>query len=127
MKIKAIRNRVIVKKDEVEKTFSGTSILLPEFVQQVPLTGTVVEVGPGFTTTAGAFVPITVKKGDRIVFARSTGTSLEEIEKGLISLNEKDILAVFRKPRKTTANKMLKKLGWEKLPGDFINPQIAED
>ena len=126
MKIKPIRNRVVVRKDEAEKTFSGTSILLPESIQQIPLTGTVVEVGPGHTTPGGSFIPTTVKVGDKVLFSRNTGTDLKNIEPGLFSFREDEILAVFKRPRKTTANKMLKKLGWEKLPGDFINPQIAE-
>jgi len=123
---KAIRNRIFVKRDEKATTIAGTNLLLPECLKEEAYTGTVVSVGKGHTTSTGAFIKTTVKVGDHIVFPKGVGTDLKDIEPGLISLNEKDIIAVFKSPRKTTANKMLKKLGWEKLPGDFINPRIAE-
>ncbi len=71
MKIKPLADRVLVKNDKAEtKTASG--LIIPEAAQEKTQTAVVVEVGPGTDEN-----PITVKKGDRIMYDKYAGTQVK--------------------------------------------------
>ena len=92
MKMKPLSDRVIVKaKEAEEKTASG--IILPDTAKEKPQIGEVVSVGPGKTNDAGNLVKMTVKKGDKVLYGKYSGS---EIDGGdLLIMRESDILATL--------------------------------
>ena len=89
MKVKPLADRVIVKNDKAEtKTASG--LIIPEAAQEKTQTATVVEVGPGTDD-----VKITVKKGDRIMYDKYSGTQVKIDGEDHLILKMSDIIAVI--------------------------------
>ena len=89
MKIKPLADRVLVKNDKAEtKTASG--LIIPEAAQEKTQTAVVVEVGPGTTDN-----PITVKKGDRIMYDKYAGTQVKIDGEDHLILRMNDIIAVI--------------------------------
>lgn len=89
MKIKPLADRVLVKNDKAEtKTASG--LIIPEAAQEKTQTAVVVEVGPGTTDN-----PITVKKGDRIMYDKYSGTQVKIDGEDHLILRMSDIIAVI--------------------------------
>ena len=85
-------DRVLVKPAEREdKTKSG--IILPDTAQEKPQEGTIIEVGPGRLTDEGKRIPMDLKKGDLVLYAKYGGTEIKEDEEDYLLLTERDILA----------------------------------
>jgi chaperonin GroES len=93
--IRPLGDKVIVRRDEPEtKTASG--IFLPETAKDRPKTGIVEAVGDGaLNTDTGKRIPLSVKKGDRIIFSSYSGTEVKLNEQELLIMSEDDILAVI--------------------------------
>lgn len=85
--------RVLLKLDEVPETTQGGIILSTETVEK-PQTGIVVEVGSGRLLSDGTTVPVEVSVGERVLFAKYTGTTLSHEGETLLLVMESDILAV---------------------------------
>jgi chaperonin GroES len=82
--------------EQEEKTPSG--IILPETAKEKPQEGKVIAVGPGRRDDKGERVPMDVKEGDRVLFAKYAGTEVKlEGDKKVLILKESDILAVIEK------------------------------
>ena len=96
MKIKPLRDRVLVKRlAEEEKTKGG--IIIPDSAKETPAEGKVVAVGAGKKDDSGKLIPTEVKVGDRILFSKYAGTEVKiEGEEHLI-MSEDDILGVVGK------------------------------
>jgi len=94
--IKPLGDRVLVKPTYKEEKSKG-GILLPDTVsKEKPQVGEVLAVGHGSTNTEGKLVPMTVKKGDKVVYAKYSGTDIKgDDEEGYLLLSEKDILAII--------------------------------
>ena len=85
-------DRVLVKPAErEEQTKSG--IFLPDTAQEKPQEGTIIEVGPGRVTDDGKRVPMDLKKGDLVLYAKYGGTEIKEEGEEYLLLTERDILA----------------------------------
>ena len=85
-------DRVLVKPAErEEQTKSG--IFLPDTAQEKPQEGTIVEVGPGRVTEDGKRIPMDLKKGDLVLYAKYGGTEIKEEGEEYLLLTERDILA----------------------------------
>lgn len=95
MHIRPIGERVVIKPMEKEvKTQSG--ILLPDSAQEKPIEGEVVAVGPGRIDANGNRVPLEVKVGDMVVFAKFIGTTVKQEGVDYLIVNgERDILCVI--------------------------------
>ena len=93
--IRPLHDKIIVKRDAAEtKTDSG--IFLPETSKDKPKTGTVEAVGDGaLNTDTGARIPLSVKKGDRVIFSSYSGTEVKLDGNELLIMSEDDILAVI--------------------------------
>ena len=93
MKIRPLHDRVIVKRiEEEEKTKGG--IIIPDTAKEKPIEGKVVAVGAGKILENGKKQPLEVKKGDRILFGKYSGTDIKiEGEEHLI-MREDDIIAI---------------------------------
>ena len=92
MKINPLSDRVVVKPEAAEeKTASG--IILPDSAKEKPQIGEVVAVGPGKNSDSGQLIKMTVKKGDKVLYGKYSGS---EIDGGnLLIMRESDILATL--------------------------------
>lgn len=90
--LKPLGDRVIVAvADEEEKTVGG--IVLASNAKEKPTTGEVVAVGPGMKDKNGAVQPLTVKKGDNVMFDKYAGTNVNYDGNDYLVLHEKDLIA----------------------------------
>jgi chaperonin GroES len=93
MDIKPLSDRVVVKaQDAEEKTASG--IILPDTAQEKPQIGEIVAIGPGKVNDAGTLVKMSVKKGDKVLYGKYSGTEISHNGDDLLIMRESDILAV---------------------------------
>lgn len=94
-KIKPMTNRVLIKRFKAQASKGG--ILLPDSAQEKPKEGEVVAVGPGMRDEEGNLTPLSVKVGDRVLFASYAGTEFKnpESEEEFLILSEDDILGVL--------------------------------
>ncbi|GDX40025.1 10 kDa chaperonin [Armatimonadota bacterium] len=91
--LRPLNDRVIVKTvAPEEKTLGG--IILPDSAQEKPTEAEVVAVGPGKTLDNGKTVPVDVKVGDRVIYAKYGGTEVKVGGDDFIILRQDDILAV---------------------------------
>jgi chaperonin GroES len=93
MKIRPLQDRILVKRiEEEEKTKGG--IIIPDTAKEKPSEGKVVAVGKGKVGEDGKLMPLDVKKGDRILFSKYSGTEVNiEGDEHLI-IREDDVLGV---------------------------------
>jgi len=93
MKIRPLHDRVLVKRlDEEEKTQGG--LFIPDTAKEKPIQGTVIAVGAGKRDESGKRQPMDVKKGNRILFGKYSGTEIKIDGAEHLILREDDILAV---------------------------------
>ncbi len=91
-KLQPLADRVLVKPTEKEeKTKSG--IYLPDTAKEKPQEGEIMAVGPGKMTDDGKRIPLDLKVGDKVIYAKYGGTEIKVDEEELIILRESDILA----------------------------------
>ena len=94
MKLRPLHDRVLVKRvDEDEKTSSG--IIIPDTAKEKPMEGKVISVGPGARGDDGKIHPLDVKKGDRILFGKWSGTEVKMDDEELLIMKESDIMGVI--------------------------------
>ncbi len=94
MKFRPLHDRVLVRRiDADEKTAGG--IIIPDTAQEKPQEGEVVAVGGGAKNEDGKVSPLDVKKGDRILFGKWSGTEVKIDGKDLIIMKESDILGIL--------------------------------
>ena len=93
--VRPLHDKILVKRDEAaSKTESG--IFLPEASKDKPKTGIIEAVGDGaLNTDTGERIPLTVKKGDRVIFSSYSGTEIKIDGQDLLIMSEDDILAVI--------------------------------
>lgn len=91
-KIRPLGDRVVVKIVKEEKSAGG--IFLPDTAQEKPQTGEVVAVGPGKVLDNGSRQVVDVATGDKILFAKYSGTEVKLDGETYLLLAEKDILGV---------------------------------
>ncbi|MCG0278562.1 MAG: co-chaperone GroES [Thermanaeromonas sp.] len=93
MAFKPLGDRVLVKVIEAEEKTKG-GIVLPDTAKEKPQQGEVLAVGPGRVLENGQRLPMEVKKGDKVIFAKYAGTEVKEGEEKYLLISERDILAV---------------------------------
>jgi len=95
MNLKPLGDRLVVEPIErEERTASG--IILPETAKEKPQEGKVLAVGPGRRDEEGKRIPMDVKKGDMVLYAKYAGTEVKLDDKKLLILKESDILALVK-------------------------------
>lgn len=93
MSIRPLHDRVLVKRiKEEEKTAGG--IIIPETAKEKPTKGEIIAVGNGFRNDSGEIVPLEVKKGDIVLFAKWGGTEIKINGEELVVMKESDIIAI---------------------------------
>ena len=95
MAIQPLGDRVLVKRLEAEEKTKG-GIVLPETAKEKPQKGEVVAIGKGKVLESGKVEPLEVKKGDKILFGKYSGSEITYNEEEYLILKEEDILAVFK-------------------------------
>ena len=96
MRIRPLHDRVIVKRlEEERKTASG--IVIPDTAAEKPDTGEVVAVGTGKLLEDGKVRPLDLKKGDKILFGKYSGTEVKIDGEDLLVMREDDVMAVIEK------------------------------
>ena len=93
--IKPLGDRVVVKRIEEEPKTKG-GIVLPDTAKEKPQKGKVIAVGTGRVLENGQRVPLEVKEGDIVVFAKNGGTEIEIDGEEYVILSERDLLAVLQ-------------------------------
>ena len=94
LKLKPLADRVVVEAAPAEEMSSG-GIILPDTAQEKPQQGTVVAVGPGKVSESGKEVAMSVKKGDKILYGKYSGTEFSSEGTQYLIMRESDILAVL--------------------------------
>jgi chaperonin GroES len=93
MKLRPLSDRIVVKPIEREaRTASG--IILPESAREKPQEGEVLAVGPGARNDKGEHMPLDIRVGDIVLYAKYAGTEVKMDDEKLLILRESDILAV---------------------------------
>src|SRR5258707_5569413 len=94
MSFRPLHDRVLVRRlEQAEKTAGG--IIIPDTAKEKPMQGEIVAVGPGARDEAGKLVPLDVKKGDKILFGKWSGTEVKIDGEELLIMKESDILGII--------------------------------
>ncbi len=93
LKLKPLGGRVIVEPIEQEEMTAG-GIILPETAKEKPQEGKILAAGPGDRDDKGQRVPMDLKVGDKVLFAKYSGTEIKMDGRKLLIMRESDILAV---------------------------------
>ena len=93
MKFRPLHDRVVVRRlDSEEKTKGG--IIIPDSAKEKPQEGEIVAVGTGARDESGKLVPLDVKKGDKVLFGKWSGTEVKIDGQDLLIMKESDIMGV---------------------------------
>jgi len=96
MKVRPLHDRILIRRvAEEEKTKGG--IIIPYSAKEKPAEGEVIAVGNGKANEKGEVRPLTVKKGDRILFGKYTGNDIKIDGVDHLILREDDVLGVIEK------------------------------
>jgi len=99
MNFKPLHDRVLVKRvASDEKTAGG--IIIPDTAQEKPMEGVVLEVGSGSRNENGKLEPLDVKKGDKILFGKWSGTEVKMGGDELLIMKESDIMGIVTSGKK---------------------------
>jgi chaperonin GroES len=94
MKFRPLHDRVVVERIDADAKSAG-GILIPDSAQEKPSQGEIVAVGPGGRDDAGKLIPIDLKKGDRVLFGKWSGTEVKIDGEDLLIMKESDIMGVL--------------------------------
>ena len=94
LKLKPLGGRVIVEPIEQEEMTAG-GIILPETAKEKPQEGLILAVGPGERDEEGKRIAMEVKVGDKVLFAKYSGTEIKMEGKKLLILRESDLLGLL--------------------------------
>jgi chaperonin GroES len=94
MKFRPLHDRVVVRRLE-EDTKSAGGIIIPDTAQEKPMQGEIVAVGNGARGDDNEIVPLDVKKGDKVLFGKWSGTEVKIDGAELLIMKESDIMGVI--------------------------------
>ncbi|MGB2650358.1 MAG: co-chaperone GroES [Pseudolabrys sp.] len=95
MKFRPLHDRVVVERIDADAKSAG-GILIPDSAQEKPSQGEIVAVGPGGRDEAGKLIPIDLKKGDRVLFGKWSGTEVKIDGQDLLIMKESDVMGVLQ-------------------------------
>jgi chaperonin GroES len=96
MKFRPLHDRVAVKRLDAE-TKSAGGIIIPDTAAEKPQQGEIVAAGPGARDETGKLVPLDVKKGDKVLFGKWSGTEVKVGGQELLIMKESDIMGILEK------------------------------
>jgi len=94
MKFRPLHDHVVVERIDAEAKSAG-GILIPDTAQEKPSQGEIIAVGPGGRDENGKLIPIDLKKGDRVLFGKWSGTEVKLDGVDLLIMKESDIMGVL--------------------------------
>ncbi|MGD9616116.1 MAG: co-chaperone GroES [Alphaproteobacteria bacterium] len=94
MSFRPLQDRVVVRRVNQEEKSRG-GIIIPDTAREKPMEGEIVAVGPGARADDGTVQPLDVKTGDRVLFAKWSGTEVKIDDEELIIMKESDIMGVI--------------------------------
>ena len=94
MNLKPLQDRVVVKAAEAEEVSKG-GIILPDTAKEKPQQGEVVAVGPGKIADSGELIKPQVKKGDKVLYGKYSGTEITVDGEEYLIVRESDIFAIL--------------------------------
>jgi chaperonin GroES len=93
MTFRPLHDRVLVRRIEEDERTSG-GIIIPDTAKEKPMLGEVIAVGPGARDETGKLIPLEVRKGDRVLFGKWSGTEVKIDGEDLLVMKESDILGI---------------------------------
>ena len=99
MNLKPLHDRVIVRRT-AEETKTAGGIIIPDTAQEKPMEGEVLEVGSGSRNENGKLEPLDVKKGDKILFGKWSGTEVKMNGDEYLIMKESDIMGIITSSKK---------------------------
>jgi chaperonin GroES len=93
MKLRPLQDRILVERVEEATTTKG-GIIIPDSAKEKPAEGKVVAVGNGKLSDDGKRIPLEVKKGDRILFGKYSGTEVKIDGDEYLIMREEDVLGI---------------------------------
>ena len=94
MKIRPLHDRVVIRRTEEERTSPG-GIVIPDSATEKPIKGEVVAVGKGKVLDSGEIRALDLKKGDKVLFGKYSGTEVKVEGEELLVMREDDVMAVI--------------------------------
>ena len=94
MRLRPLQDRVLIRRAEPEARSAG-GIFIPDAVQEKPVEGEIIAVGPGARGKDGTLKPMDLKAGDRVLFAKWSGTAVKLDNEEMMIMNEADIMGVL--------------------------------
>ena len=94
MKFRPLHDRVLVRRVESEEKSAG-GIIIPDTAQEKPMEGEIIATGSGTRSESGTVTPLDVKKGDRVLFGKWSGTEVKVDGEELLIIKESDIMCVM--------------------------------
>jgi len=94
MKIRPLHDRVVIRRTEEERTSPG-GIVIPDSAAEKPIKGEVVAVGKGKLLDSGEVRALDLKKGDKVLFGKYSGTEVKVDGEELLVMREDDVMAVI--------------------------------
>lgn len=91
--VKPLADRILVRRLEEQEVKKG-GIIIPDTAKEKPLEGEVIAVGPGRVNEEGKRIPLEVKKGDRVLIGKYSGTDVKLEGNEYVILREDDVLAI---------------------------------
>ena len=95
MKFRPLHDRVVVRRIEDDTKTAG-GIIIPDTAKEKPIQGEVIAVGPGARDDQGKLVALDVKKGERVLFSKWSGTEVQMDGEELLIMKESDIMGVIK-------------------------------
>ena len=99
MKFRPLHDRVLVRRLEEDERSSG-GIIIPDTAKEKPMQGEVLAVGTGARNDKGEITPLDVKKGDRILFGKWSGSEVKIDDEELVIMKESDIMGIIENVKK---------------------------
>jgi chaperonin GroES len=94
MTFRPLHDRVVIRRIEGEDKTKG-GIIIPDNAKEKPQEGEVIAVGPGARDESGKLLPMDLKKGDRVLFGKWSGTEVKIDGQDLLIMKESDIMGVI--------------------------------
>ena len=99
MNFKPLHDRVLVRRVESDQKTAG-GIIIPDTAQEKPMEGEVLEIGSGARDEIGKLVPLDVRKGDKILFGKWSGTEVKMNGEDYLIMKESDIMGIITPNKK---------------------------
>ncbi len=98
MNVRPLHDRVLLRRLEQEEVVKG-GIIIPDTAKEKPQEAEVMAVGPGKLDDNGKRMPIDVKKGDRVLIGKYSGTEVKKDDQEYTIVREDEILGVIEKKK----------------------------